>query len=509
MKSAVQSLIAIVAGLASLGLPVGRFSSECSAQIQDDPQTSITSARDPWVRVVDLKVGEQAVVKLHNGQQATVKLLSLNEDRDPIRDAVRKAEVVVEVNGQQRTLESGMYNLPQVVGDVQIDCTVTAGYNSNGTPEFWGLDTDARLRLWPAGSSLLPHGTLIYPVKQRWFASATWFDNEPIDGGASIVKKIYYHSGLDIGGTEGMVEVVAATDGLVVSSGMEILEAHKVDTPAKIRADVVYLKDERGWYYRYSHLQSIDPKIRTGRLIKHGDRIGVLGKEGASGGWSHLHFEIVSRQPSGKWGTQAGYALIREAYIRQYQPAVIACARMRYFITPGESVTLDGSKSWSASGKLSSFEWTFTDGSKSSGATLTKKYSQPGRYSEVLKVTDQNGNVDYDFAIVQVLDPAKLNSYVPSLHANYYPSLDNRVGQPITFKVRAFYTSEGEEIWDFGDGSPEVHTKSDGNGPALNKDGYAIVQHTFQHSGHYLVRIKRLTDSGMPAFEHLDVQVSP
>ena len=62
-------------------------------------------------------------------------------------------------------------------------------------------------------------GTFRYPVKQKWFATYTQMANEPtyVDGGERPdVRKIYYHSGLDIGGREGDVEVVAATDGLVV-----------------------------------------------------------------------------------------------------------------------------------------------------------------------------------------------------------------------------------------------------------------------------------------------------
>src|SRR5438045_3839401 len=78
-----------------------------------------------------------------------------------------------------------------------------------------------------------------------------------VDGGESpLVKKIYYHYGLDIGGAEGLVDVVAATDGLVVSAGTEVLPGYG-DTPAKPRYDVVYVLDARGWYYRYSHLHTI------------------------------------------------------------------------------------------------------------------------------------------------------------------------------------------------------------------------------------------------------------
>ena len=50
--------------------------------------------------------------------------------------------------------------------------------------------------------------------------------NEPayVDGGESPARReIYYHSGLDIGGCEGMVDVVSASDGLVVSAGGKAL----------------------------------------------------------------------------------------------------------------------------------------------------------------------------------------------------------------------------------------------------------------------------------------------
>ncbi|MFQ5981409.1 MAG: PKD domain-containing protein, partial [Candidatus Heimdallarchaeota archaeon] len=46
------------------------------------------------------------------------------------------------------------------------------------------------------------------------------------------------------------------------------------------------------------------------------------------------------------------------------------------------------------------------DGSTTHGVKVKRTYDKPGSYSEVLKVTDDDGHVDYDFAIVQVLDPA-------------------------------------------------------------------------------------------------------
>ena len=96
--------------------------------------------------------------------------------------------------------------------------------------------------------------------------------------------------------------------------------------------------------------------------VKMGQKIGLLGKEGASGGWSHLHFEIKSKQPSGKWGTEDGYAFLWEAYQNEFKPKVIAVARPHHLIWAGEKTTLDGSRSWSANGTIDRFEWTFTDG---------------------------------------------------------------------------------------------------------------------------------------------------
>ncbi|WP_417387986.1 PKD domain-containing protein [Gimesia sp.] len=463
----------------------------------------------PIVRVVDLNVGESTTVTLSNGEQVQVKLLDLKETRDPIRNAVRSAIVTVEVDGKPIKLESGMYNLPQTIGKVQIDCSITSGYNSNGTPSFWGLDKDARLRFWPKDSPLIKPGSFIYPVEQRWFATRTWYDNEPVDGGHEILPKIYYHSGLDIGGAEKLTRVIAATDGIVVSAGDQVLDAHKKDTPVAPRYDVVYLLDTRGWYYRYSHLHQINDRIKPGRIIKQGEEIGILGKKGASGGWSHLHFEIKSRQPSGKWGTQAGYPFIWEAYRNQYEPRLVANTRRKHFILPNETVTLRGDQSYSADDSIVKYEWTFSDGSTARGPVVKRKYPSPGIYSEVLKVTDKAGNVDYDFAEVQVLDPADREHYVPRIHASYWPSLQNKVGEPITFKVRSFNNTFGEETWDFGDGSPTVSVKSDGNVKPLNEDGYAITKHTYQKPGDYLVKVERSREDGVKAETRLHVRVEP
>lgn len=463
--------------------------------------------QQPTLRAVDLKLGEAAEVKLADGSTAKVTLLDLQEKTDSMAHAVREAKVKVQVNGAEAWLTSANYHLPQTVGGVQIDCPITRGYNANSGEDSWGLEKDARLRLWPAGAPWIEPGTFVYPLKQRWFATSTQFSNEPtyVDGGDKPDrKKIYYHNDLDFGGCEGLVEVVAATDGLVVSARDKTLDGYSL-TPVRPRYDVVYVLDARGWYYRYSHLHVIDDAIQPGARVKMGQRMGLLGKEGASGGWSHLHFGIKSRQPSGKWGTQEAYAFAWESYVREHQPALIAVARPHHFIRAGETITLDASKSWAAAGKISSYEWTLTDGTRSSAATFQHTYTKPGCYSEILKITGPGGSTSYDFAIVQVIG-ADLVNIPPSIHPSFHPTMNLKPGQPITFKVRTFRDAGGE-TWDFGDATPPVSVTSDGNAKALAKDGYAITTHTYTQPGDYIVSVQHTNARGEKAQGHLWVRI--
>lgn len=471
--------------------------------------------RKPLSRTVDLNIGESQQVTLSDGTKATVQLRGVEEIRDNVCDAVREARVSVEVNDVLGVLISATYHLPLTVAGVRIDCPITKGYMSNSNEDPWGLEKDARIRLWPAGSPLLKPGTFVYPAKQRWFASDTQMANEPVfvDGGeVPKNKRIYYHWGLDVGGAEGLVEVVAAADGVIASSGKETMKGVVFpENTVKPRYDVVYLRDGRGWYHRYSHLHTIDAAIRPGVRVKMGQRIGLLGKEGGSGGWSHLHFDLSAMQPSGRYGIVEAYAFYWQAYRAEHAGEVIAVARPHHFTPVGRPVTLDGSRSAgsSAAKPIVGYEWIFGDGSRAQGPTVVRTYDRPGVYSEILKVTDAAGKSDYDFAVVQVIDPQQIERLPPSIHAVYWPTEGLKAGQEITFKVRSFRVrpEEGCERWDFGDGSPAVEVRSDGNAVKLAKDGYAVTKHRYARAGDYLVSVWRANERGEKATARLHVRV--
>ena len=66
---------------------------------------------------------------------------------------------------------------------------------------------------------------------------------------------------------------------------------------------------------------------------------------------------------------------------------------------------------------------------------------------------------------------------------------------------------DGQETWDFGDGSAPVTVRSDGCAEEKNKEGYARTQHVFQKPGDYIVRVERANERGEKATFHLFVPV--
>jgi hypothetical protein len=206
------------------------------------------------------------------------------------------------------------------------------------------------------------------------------------------------------------------------------------------------------------------------------------------------------------WGIQAAYGFVWEAYHRQHAPQIIAVARPHQLLWTGETARLDGSKSWSSAAGPLQFEWTFSDGTKATGPVVERRYDQPGSFSEILKITDAADRVAYDFQVVQVIDREQPKPLPPSIHAVYSPTFGIHPGMPVTFKVRTF-RSDGGETWDFGDGTPPVQVKSDGNAKVHAPDGYAATTHAFDQAGTYLVRVEHTDARGAKATGRLCVVV--
>lgn len=94
------------------------------------------------------------------------------------------------------------------------------------------------------------------------------------------------HQGTDIFAPKGTA-VVAATDGVVISIGLD-----------RLGGNVVYLFGEGMTIQYYAHLDAWEPTLRNGQHVKAGDVLGTVGNTGnAATTPSHLHFGISRVQP--------------------------------------------------------------------------------------------------------------------------------------------------------------------------------------------------------------------
>ena len=465
---------------------------------------------NPRRTVVELNLGEFQVVKLGEQEEVKITLERIEEIRDSVRNAIRDIRVSLDINGEKVILNSGNYNLPITHGEILIDCPVTGNYIDNSNRDAWGLTKDVRLRIWQKGAPFIKDGTFIYPIIQRLFANMTQSGNEPswLAWGESVNNKsIYYHNGHDIGGAEGRDEIISSTDGLVVSSKNQTLEGYN-DFPGDIRKDVVYIRDNRGWYYRYSHFDSIYDDITPGRIIKMGDKIGLIGKQGGSGGWVHLHFGISYKDSADiTWKTEDAFVYVWESYLKQFKPKLVAIARPHQLLWTNLETTLDGSKSQGIENEIASYEWILSNKTSVSEVTHKIKYELPGTYSEILKVTDIKGNVDYDFVPIQVLD-RKDPKPVPVLQAAYYPTLNIKKDDSVSFFVRAFNTDIYKVSWDFGDCSEKIAVETESvTRKEQTKGKFTEIKHSFSQAGHYVVKAENVNKAGIKSITHLHVVI--
>jgi len=460
--------------------------------------------------VIELNIGQTREVILVNGETVKLTLLGIEETRYDVRNIVRDVRLRVKVDGEEVVLVCGNYHLPVSIGKVKIDCPAVKNYLSNSMRDHWKITKDARFRLWPMDSPYLKEGTFTYPIKQRWMSNFTHSGNEPSLTGWGVRfdwKKIYYHEGHDIGGADGLDEIVSATDGLVVSIRNQTLDGFE-DMPLGGREDRLIVVDNRNWLYLYSHLNSTDPSIKPGDSVKKGQPLGRIGKKGGSGGIVHLHFGIFCKdEPSDEWEVEDAYPYLWEAYKNEYEPKLKAIARPLQILLAGQTARFDGSKSMGMDHPIVSYEWYFGEGSKASGVVQSKRYERAGAYSEILKVTDSKGNIDYDFATVYVYErehPEETN--IGFIHLAYHSTLDLKAGDDITFLARTFHTGPVKTIWDFGDGTTFVETTTRGITKKDHSSGaYEKIIHAYLKPGHYLVTVKSVGESGLNSVNHLHV----
>ena len=357
--------------------------------------------RQPLLRTVDLDRGESQVIELSDGTKARVKLLDVEEDRDGVRSAIREARVKLEVNGQAATLVSANYRLPVTVGGrpdrlpgdqgLLPELRPVRGFlgPGQGRPAAalaGGLALDRR-----RARSSIPSSSAGSPAPRRWATSRRSSTAATTPTG----RPIYYHSGLDIGGCEGMVDVVSATrrpGRLGGRQGPARVRRHPVLQAARITTTSTS-STRRAGSTATRTCKSIDPAIRPGERVKMGQKIGVLGKEGAQRRLVAPALRHQGPAALGQVGHPGGLRLpLGGVPARAQAPGSWPWPGRTTWSRPARRCVLDGSRSWSAGGQDRPLR---VDLRRRHAPRRARASSAPtsGRavYSEILKVTDAAG----------------------------------------------------------------------------------------------------------------------
>ena len=116
-----------------------------------------------------------------------------------------------------------------------------------------------------------------------------------------------------------------------------------------------------------------------------------------------------------------------------------------------EYVYFDGSGSHDSDGVIVSYHWSFGDGDTSDSSQIPHKYSEPGTYTVVLTVVDNNGAQDVDTSTVTVLAVSHNQPPVADAGGPYY----GKERDALFFTASLSYDPDGHIVsylWDFGDG---------------------------------------------------------
>lgn len=413
---------------------------------------------------VCLNVGETYVYRLKNGQERRIRLQSVTELADSVMGLMRRAEVLVEIDGAALRLVCEPYVMPTEVAGLRIQADTTS--------RWMKLPKRVQFSLWDPSDPIVDTELFVFPLAHyALFSQGTQGYNEPVHlghrDGDPAGQRFHHNYGFDMAGFEGRDEVVACVDGNVIGVNPDV--------------GTLILEDDRGIVFEYGHLVKILPEIKEGIEVKRGRKLGLLGRKGGSGNFSHLHIGVYLSKADFAAHRNCRnlnlYPWMMEAFRKASGRTLFAVARPHQAVRTGEVVKFDGIRSLSYGPKIKTFRWEFHDGTSVESARAEKVYDRPGTYMAALWVEDERGLRDVDFCKVKVYSRDKVEDVMPIFFLTYSPSRDIRAGQAVYFRgwPQGAEAAPPARI-DFGDGTV-----------IWDYAPYSEVSHSFQNRGLHIV----------------------
>lgn len=412
---------------------------------------------------VYLDVGESHNFKLNNGSERKIVLKSVNEHPDKVMDLMRSAEIVVEIDGRPVRLVCEPYVMP-----IKVDGLFIV---ADTTDRWMELPKKVQLSLWDASDAIVDTERFSFPLTgYGMFSQGMQAYNEPVHlghrDGDPKGQRFYHNYGFDLAGFEGRDQVVSCIDGTVTHVGREM--------------GTLVFEDANGIVFEYGHMDEIFPEIEEGMKIKRGRKVGVLGRKGASGNFSHLHVGMYLSVDDFSEGRHCRnmnlYPWLLTAFQAASGQSLFAVARPHRAVLTGEIVKFDGTKSVTFGKPVKSFRWEFHDGTVKNEPEAEMVYDKPGTYMATLWIEDAEGVRDVDFCKVKVYTRDQVEDVMPIIYLTQAPTRGVRRGQPVYFRA----WPHGEEMdgirLDFGDGTV-----------VKDYEPYSEVKHGFEKAGIHVV----------------------
>ena len=439
-------------------------------------------------QIVALNPGEEYQFALAGGSKRTIRLVSVEEHRDSVIGFLRRADIRVEIDGRPVNLVCAPYVMPTEIAGLRLQADTMNGWTD--------MPKRVQFSIWDARDPIVDTSRFRFPIRNfRLLSHGMQAFNEPVhlglgDGDPQGLK-FYHNYGVDMAGFDGGEEIVSATEGEVVrfwSSGNDVCS--------------VSIRDASGYLWGYVHLSSFSPEIVLGAHVTLGQKLGVLGKTGPSGNFSHLHFGsyIANGDPAtnspGRNEKLNLYPWLVTAYQAERPQEPLAVARPHHMVLTGEKELFDGSNSLAfGDRKIVDWRWVFHDGQTVHAAKTERSFDRPGAYVASLWVKDDKGAEDVDFCQVKVYSRQRRENAMPHIFMTHTPTEGIRPDRPVRFKFWFQGKGDAAITVDFGDGTRTTDYRS-----------YTEIAHRFKTAGIHIVTAQ-CESAGMPITQKMKVVV--
>jgi murein DD-endopeptidase MepM/ murein hydrolase activator NlpD len=466
------------------GCALGPSPSPVKSESLDQRISAADAARIKYSKqqFIYLDIGETVSFRLADGRIKVIRLVSIREEMDEVIHLVRRAAVRLEVDGETLDLPCGPYILPVEKDGLRLQIDTTSAWLKMGKR--------IQLSLWDAADPVVDTSLFVFPLAgYRLFSQGTQGYNEPVhlgDGDGDPKGQRFHHNyGFDLAGFEGRDVVLSPIEGRIISVQPD--------------AGWVVFEDDRGIVIDCGHMDAIRSGIEEGVEVKRGQEVGLIGRKGPSGNYSHLHLGLYLNRKDFEEDRPCRnlnlYPWILTAYEASSGAHLIAVARPHQTAITGERVLFDGTNSVALGSQIILYRWEFSDGTASNGPVAAKVFDRPGAYAAILRIEDDRGNRDLDICRIRVYSAREPEDILTTLFFSVSPSLGLRPGSSVHFRGWPQGGDAGPIRLDFGDGSVRE-----------NYEPYSDIEHSYAEPGIYIVTASAEKD-GRPAMTKLKVIV--